>query len=93
MKEQVTIYCTKYALTRGIFQLTGHLLENGKYFSEDAGTGIGIFLNSKEFCFTEEEAVSQFEQKKAAKIASAREQLAKLEATQPVFNDSPGGVR
>lgn len=92
MKEQVTIYCTKYALTQGIFQLTGHLVENGKYFSEDASGRIGIFLNSKEFCFTEEEAMSQFERKKAAKIASARKQLAKLEATQPVFSDSPRGA-
>ena len=88
MREEVTIYCTKYALSQGIFQLTGCLLEGGKYFSEKAGSRIAIFLNSKEFCYTKEEAVSQFEKRKAAKIASARKQLAKLEAAQPVFKDS-----
>jgi hypothetical protein len=92
MRKQITVYCTKYALTQGIFQLTGHLVESGKYFSEDAGSRIGMFLNDKDFSLTKDGAISQFEKKKAAKIASARKQLAKLEAAHPVFNEPLRGT-
>jgi hypothetical protein len=85
MADSITVYCTKYALTRGIYLLKGKLRESGKYFSEDAGPGLGHFLNSKEFHLTKEAALADYHRRRAEKIASVRKQLTKLLNMQPLF--------
>jgi hypothetical protein len=82
MNESVTVYCTKYALTTGIFCLTGRITQDG-YFSEASVGRIGYFLGRSDYRLNREDAIAEFEKRKTAKIASLRKQIAKLEQMEP----------
>ena len=82
MNESVTVYCTKYALTTGIFCLTGRITQDG-YFSEASGGKIGYFLGRSDYRLNREDAIADFKKRKTAKIASLRKQIAKLEQMEP----------
>lgn len=70
-----TAYITKKALTDGIVEKEGELLDNGKYFSvENYG-----FFSANDFYLDIESAKQKAEQMRIKKINSLRKQLEKLE--------------
>jgi hypothetical protein len=94
MTNFIEVYCTKYALTQGIFKLEGEMVEDGKYFAErklsTRGAGIyGLFLSPKDFCLTEEEALADFHKRKLAKISALQRQIQKLQSLTPNIEDNP----
>lgn len=75
--EQQVVWCIKYALTTGIFELQGHITSDG-YFVENSGPGIGYFLGKKDYCLTLEDAKIAAEELRKRKIKSLEKQLAKV---------------
>jgi hypothetical protein len=86
MNNSVTVYCTKYALTTGIFQLTGEITATGN-FTEASGFQLGHYLSRAEYRLSREDAIADFEKRRAANIASLRKQIAKLEKMKPTIKD------
>ncbi len=86
MNNSVTVYCTKYALTTGIFQLTGKIDATG-IFAEASGFRLGYYLYRTDYCLNREDAIADFEKRRAANIASLRKQIAKLEKMKPTIKD------
>lgn len=85
---EITVYCTKYALTSGIFSITGEVMQKGKYFRESTTGGrLGLFLASGEFCLHKETAIKKFEEMKARKIKSLENQIKKLKSLTPQFKE------
>ena len=83
-KELIQVWCIKYALTQGIFQLSGEILDGG-YFSEvrnSSGYHFGHFLNKKEYCLSLEDAQAAAEAMRQRKIKSLEKQLEKLKKTE-----------
>lgn len=76
-KNGVTVYVTKYALTKGIFPIRAELIDGGQYASE-VGPGIGHFLGRNEYALTEEEAIEQAKKKRDAKIKSLSKKQSQL---------------
>lgn len=87
MSESVTVYCTKYTLTTGIFCLTGRIDKDGT-FIEASGGKIGFFLGKSDYRLNREDAIADFEKRKTKKIASLRKQIAKLEQMEPIIKDN-----
>jgi hypothetical protein len=89
-RQQAVVYCVKYALSTGIFQLKGRIDKEG-YFCEDLPyRGKGVFpfvLSRKDYSVTNEGAQELFLELRDRKIASLRKQLAKLENMAPKFLD------
>lgn len=81
-KELQTVWCVRYALTSGLFELKGHITSGG-YFSEDCGGKIGYFLNKSDYRLTLEDAKAAAEELRKRKIKSLERQLAKV-ATQQI---------
>ena len=76
--ELQTVWCVKYALTSGLFQLKGRITADG-YFSEDSGPRIGFFLGKSDYRLTLEDAMAAAEEKRQRKIESLKRQLSKIE--------------
>ncbi len=75
-------YSTKYALTFGIEEINGKVILGSYFEYGDHG-----FLGPKDWHRTRESAVARAEEMRAAKIASLRKQIAKLEAMR--FGEEP----
>lgn len=76
-KELQTVWCIKYALTTGIYELKGHITADG-YFSEDSGSKPGHFLGKNDYQLTLEKALVAAEELRKRKIKSLEKQLAKV---------------
>lgn len=71
-----TMWLSKYALSSGIREIAATVISDG--FVRD-GRGSYYFVGSE--CFpTREDAVADAEKRRAKRIASMKEQIAKLEA-------------
>ena len=72
-----TVWCVKYALTAGIYELKGEINPDG-YFGEDSGSRIGHFLSKNEYRLTLEDAKTAAEELRQRKIKSLQKQLANV---------------
>lgn len=82
-KKTVTMWITKYALTKGIFSCRGRITEHGNYFSTIGvrDSCFHIFERvGKEVFPTREEALARAEEKRQAKLRSLEKQLKKVKA-------------
>jgi hypothetical protein len=82
-QTQITVFCTKYSLSIGIFPVTGHVTPDG-YFSGYRGkTGKNrCFLGKRDWHATKEDALADFERRKANKAKSLEAQIKKIEIMQ-----------
>lgn len=81
-EELQVVWCIKYALTTGIFELKGYIRPGG-YFFEDSGSRIGHSLSKNEYQLTLERAMVAAEELRKRKIKSLEKQLARV-ATQQI---------
>lgn len=72
-ETRVKVWITKYALTRGIFEMEGVLIDDGKYVSDRHSR---IFTS--EYALSAAEAAVTARAMKAAKIASLKKQIARI---------------
>lgn len=80
MKAGQKVYVSKRALTKGVEEcVVDHQTYCGKYVFVDGSWGVHRIVGTSVH-ETREEAVRAAEKKRAAKIASLRKQIAKLEA-------------
>lgn len=79
MDKEITVWCVKYALTTGIYELKGRIAPDG-YFSERSGfnSKIGHFLSKNDYRLTLKDARSAAEELRKRKIKSLERQLAKV---------------
>lgn len=73
----ITVWVTKYALTRGIYQAEATTYSGGKY-AQIAGNWSSFKLSTDAFK-TEAEAKTNAEARRKKKIASLRKQIKKLQ--------------
>ncbi len=75
----VTVYVTKYALTKGIWPIEARISDGGNLACEVTDTnGYGLLLHAGEFAHTEKEALKQAQDKRVAKLLSLDRQMSKL---------------
>jgi hypothetical protein len=84
-QTQLTVFCTKYALSSGIFSLSGSVTPDG-YFIAYRGRD-RYFLGKREWHLTKADALADFERRRAGKIASMRKQLERLESLKPSISE------
>lgn len=72
-----TVWCVKYALTSGIYELKGEINPD-EYFCEDSGNRSGHFLSKNEYRLTLEDAKIAAEELRKRKIKSLEKQLANV---------------
>lgn len=77
MNESVTVWCVKYALTAGLYELKGRVTPDG-YFAEDSGSSVGHFLHKDDYRLTLEDAKAAAEDLRRRKIKSLEKQLARV---------------
>lgn len=86
-EELQTVWCVKYALTIGLFQLKGRIAPASdgyfSYFSKGSSGKLGRFLNEDDYRLTLEDAKAAAEELRKRKIKSLERQLAKV-ATQQI---------
>ena len=75
--EIITVWCVKYALTNGIFQLKGEVNPDG-YFHEDCANRLGYCLSKNEYRLTLEDAKIAAEELRKRKIKSLEKQLSNV---------------
>ena len=75
MSKTISGYCTKYALTKGIFEIRNVEVSQGKYVRR----GFGHYVIGKEFFERVEDAEADAIKRAKAKIASLDKQREKLE--------------
>jgi hypothetical protein len=83
-----TVYCTKYALSKGIFKVTGEATDDG-YFSERPHKAYSLFLGRNEWHRSWDEAVADAEMRLGRKIDSLKKQIVKLNQLKLVEVDRP----
>ena len=85
-----TVYCTKYALSRGIFKVTGEVTVDG-YFSEKPYKTAyhTLFLGRGDWHRSWDEAVADAEMRLGRKIDSLKKQIVKLNQLKLVEVDRP----
>ncbi len=84
-----TVYCTKYALSKGIFKVTGEATDDG-YFSEKPFKAYNhLFLTRREWHRSWDEAVADAERRLGRKIDSLKKQIVKLNQLKLVEVDRP----
>ncbi|AXW87796.1 hypothetical protein AU509_11990 [Lonsdalea britannica] len=73
-----TIYVTKYALTKGPFEVEAEVRDDGKsaYWRDNYHTNSAY---GKEFYATKESAIADCERRRKERLASLKKQIAKLE--------------
>jgi hypothetical protein len=89
-RQQAVVYCVKYALSTGIFQLKGRIDKEGFFYEDRPYRGKSMspfFLSRKDYSFTKEGAKELFVKLRNNKIASLQKQLAKLKDMAPKFLD------
>ena len=80
IETMVTVYITKYALTTGIFKMSGVLLDGGYFKSRE--NGYTTLYSKKEYSILESQAHAQFnllKQKKLLSLEKQKEKLLKME--------------
>lgn len=77
MDDSITVWCVKYALTTGLYQLQGKITPDG-YFSEGSGYRLGRFLHKNDYRLTLEDAKVAAEELRKRKIKSLEKQLGKV---------------
>jgi hypothetical protein len=80
-----TVYCTKYALSHGIFQVSGRATPEGCFV--EASSVNRYFLGKNDWHRSWEAAVAAAEKMKARKIASLNKSIARLSSLQ--FREVP----
>ena len=73
----ITVWCVKYALTNGIFQLKGEINPSG-CFLEDCGNRLGYCLSKNEYRLTLEDAKIAAEELRKRKIKSLEKRLTNI---------------
>jgi hypothetical protein len=85
--ECIAVWCVKYALTAGIYQLRGRITPDG-YFAEDSSGRIGHFLSKTEYYLTLEDARIAAEELRQRRIKSLQKQLARIMTQEIKINES-----
>jgi hypothetical protein len=75
-----TVWVTKYALTRGIAECRVTAAHWGTLWADWPGAGLTTGLMPSDYRPTREAALTRANEMKAAKIASLKRQIKKLEA-------------
>lgn len=79
MTERITIWVTKYALTKGIQKHDDcRISDYTPKMAYRAGTNSMIYYHDNEWHRTEAEAIARAEEMRLAKVASLEKQIAKL---------------
>ena len=78
MKEEITAYVTKYALTTGIFKIKGELCDSNTFSYKMPGC-YSVYATGKEWQKTEKEALEIAEEMRLSKIKSHKKAIEKLE--------------
>lgn len=73
-----TVWCVKYALTRGVFEVQGEF-SSGGFFVQDGC----YFLSSRYYCLSLSDALIAAEKLRTARISSLKKQIARLKV-QPI---------
>jgi hypothetical protein len=87
MTESVTVYCTRYALTAGIFQLKGRITSDGCFAETPDKDRFKYCFSKPDYKLNRQDAIADFEKRRTAKIANLRKQIAKLEQMTPKIKD------
>jgi hypothetical protein len=90
-EQQANVYCVKYALTTGIFRVSGRIDSNQCFYEAKPLGGNRIFpliLSRNEYSVTEEGAQELFLKLRDSKITSLHRQLAKFQNMAPKFVDN-----
>ena len=83
MNKRKKVWVTKYWNTQGVFTLEADVGASGYAYIEETDESVSYGLHPPDYGPTRAEAVGQVQKKKAAKIASLRKQIAKIEAIDP----------
>ncbi len=73
------IFVTKYALTKGIIEMEGIRYEDNPEIYEVRFRGLEDGLTPNDYCLTKEKAINQADAMRLRRLASLRQQIAKLE--------------
>ncbi|HBE9079116.1 TPA: hypothetical protein KNG91_002039 [Serratia fonticola] len=79
-KQETTVYITKYALTAGVLKREGEISESGSVQYRDPVHRGLLWAWHTDYRLTEAEALVKAEDMRKKKIASLKNQIAKLEA-------------
>ena len=82
MKNTVTVWITKYALTQGILEKEGTLDKDGWFHENDRFSYLywSYSYSPKEFCLSLSKALEDFEKKRQKQIESAEKRIKRLKA-------------
>ena len=75
VKEMITVWCTKHALTKGVEYLSGYIVNNSFYCKEY----FGFHGEGEDWHRTKEQAIARAEQMRLNKIKALKKQIEKLE--------------
>ena len=78
-KQLKTVYVTKYALSSGPFAVEAEILYDGS-MAHWVAEGFNNAAHGKDFWLTPEEAITDCERRRKAKLESIAKQVKKLEA-------------
>lgn len=75
------VFITKYALTRGIYEVEGEVSNEGDSVEVKGGDHLTSFFcgKGKNWCETKEEAIARAEEMRKLKINNLKKQIKKLE--------------
>lgn len=74
------VWVTKYALTQGLFEMNAEIVDRGvRHVYAKGVTPSGHSLFTREWVKTKEEAVAKAEKMKAARIASLKRSIKKMQ--------------
>lgn len=78
MNDEIDVFVTKYALTRGVYKIRARRVPNSDsvYYSSSAGN---VFLTAEEFAAEDEKAKGQIEKKIATRVIHYKRALAEAE--------------
>lgn len=79
MKNTVTVWITKYALTQGILEKKGTLDKDGRFHENDRFSYLYSY-SPKEFCLSLPKALEDFEKKRQKQIELAEKRIKRLKA-------------
>lgn len=78
-ETKVTVYCTRYALTKGIIPVTGEINPAGYFFERRDDGKLGLFLSRNDYKLTKEEALADGEARRVRKLKALERQLSYLQ--------------
>lgn len=73
------VYVTRYALTKGIYQVEAKLVREGMVEVKSVSGTMTYYLHGKDWHETKESAIARAEEMRKTKIGSLKKQVARFE--------------